>query len=174
MPAHPKITGRVWKFGDNVNTDQIIPSKYCNTFDPESLGPHAMEGADPEFARRAAPGDFILGGHNFGCGSSREAAPIAIKALGITGVVAHSFARLFFRNAVNVGLHVFVSPSASQGIEQGDEIEIDASAGIISSRTTGRVYSCKRFGGIVQEIIDAGGMAGYVRERLGLEHHRQR
>jgi 3-isopropylmalate/(R)-2-methylmalate dehydratase small subunit len=133
-----------------------------------------MEGADPEFARKLAPGDILVVGRNFGCGSSREAAPVAIKAAGIEVVIAHSFARLFFRNAVNVGLPVLVSPSASQGIEQGEELEIDLTGGIIYSRTANLGYQARQFGGIVQEIIDSGGMVGYVRERLHADHRKPR
>ena len=173
MTSH-KIRGRVWKFGDNVDTDQIIPAKYCNSFQPELLAPHVMEGADQDFARRIAPGDIIVAGHNFGCGSSREAAPIAIAAAGIGAVIAHSFARLFFRNAVNIGLRVLVSPSASEGTKSGDELEIDVAGGIIHSRSTGLVYQFKHYSGIVQEIMGAGGMVGYVKARLDAEHRKPR
>lgn len=171
MTGH-RIRGRVWRFGDNIDTDQIIPAKYCNTFDPEALGPHVMEGADPDFARRVAPGDIIVAGRNFGTGSSREAAPIAIKAAGVSAVIARSFARLFFRNAINIGLAVFVSPSASESIAAGEELEIDIASGTIYSKSTGLVFRYRHFGGIIQEIMDAGGMVEYVKERLQTEHRK--
>ena len=167
-----KVRGRVWKFGDNIDTDQIIPAKYCNTFQPESLASHVMEGANPDFARRVAPGDIIVAGRNFGCGSSREAAPIAIQSSGVGAVVAHSIARLFFRNAVNIGLYVLVSPSASEGLREGEEIEIDISNGTIYSKSSRLVYRCRQYGGVIHEIIEAGGMVEYVKNRLESEHHK--
>jgi 3-isopropylmalate/(R)-2-methylmalate dehydratase small subunit len=167
-----KIRGRVWKFGDNIDTDQIIPAKYCNTFQPDALAPYVMEGADADFAKRVAPGDIIVAGHNFGCGSSREAAPIAIAACGVGAVIAHSFARLFFRNAVNIGLQVLLSPSGSESIKAGDELEIDLNSGIIYSKSSGLVYQYKQYSGIVQEIMEHGGMVEYVKQRLGSEHKR--
>jgi 3-isopropylmalate/(R)-2-methylmalate dehydratase small subunit len=167
-----KIRGRVWKFGDNIDTDQIIPAKYCNTFQPDALSPHVMEGADPDFSKRVAPGDIIVAGHNFGCGSSREAAPIAIAACGVGAIIAHSFARLFFRNAVNIGLQVLLSPSASESVKAGDELEIDLAGGVIYSRSSGLVYQYKQYTGIVQEIMEHGGMVEYVKQRLGSEHKR--
>lgn len=169
-----KIRGRAWKFGDNIDTDQIIPAKYCNTFDAEALALHVMEGADPEFARKVAPGDILVAGRNFGCGSSREAAPLAIKASHIEVVIAHSFARLFFRNAVNVGLPVLVSPAAAERIEQGEELEIDVMGGIIYSRTANLGYRARQFTGIVQEIIDSGGMVAYIREHLQADQRKSR
>ena len=169
-----KLTGRVWKFDDNIDTDQIIPAKYCNTFAQEELALHVMEGANAEFARRVAPGDILVAGRNFGCGSSREAAPLAIRGAGITAVIASSFARLFFRNAVNLGLPVLVSPSASQGIQPGEKIDIDVGGGVIYSRESGLVYRCKHFGGVVQEIVEAGGMVEYVKELLEAERRTKR
>ncbi len=162
-----KLRGLVWRFGDNIDTDQIIPSRYCNTYRPEELAPHAMKGVDPDFAKRVAPGDIIVAGRNFGCGSSREVAPLALKAAGIGGIVAYSFARLFYRNAVNIGLVVLVSQPAGMGLESGEEVEIDPSAGVVHSLSNGRVYRCEKADGLVQEIIDAGGMVAYVREQLG-------
>lgn len=165
-----KIKGRVWKFSDNVDTDQIIPSAYCNTFNPDDLAPHAMGGIDPGFGHRVAQGDILVAGVNFGCGSSREAAPIALKASGISCVIAHSFARLFLRNSVNIGLPVIQSPSASHDLRTGEEIEIDFSGLMIRCLSTGRAYRIEQFDGIIQEIIDSGGMVGYVKNRLKHDH----
>jgi len=168
MPVE-KIRGLAWKFGDNIDTDQIIPARYCNTFNPEALGDHAMEGADPDFARRVAPGDIIVAGRNFGCGSSREAAPLALKASGLGAIVAHSFSRLFFRNAVNIGLYIMVCPAASELIDSGEELLIDPVASTIHSQTNGRAYRCKQLPGFIDEIVHAGGMIEYVRKRAGRE-----
>ena len=161
-----KLRGLAWRFGDNIDTDQIIPARYCNTLDPGRLADHAMEGADPEFAHRVAPGDIIVAGTNFGCGSSREAAPIALKAAGVGAVVADSFARLFYRNAVNIGLCVMVCQAASRSIDSGEELVIDSSAGIIHSMSTGRAYRCEESSPFIREIVDAGGMVNYVKHRL--------
>mgnify|MGYP000579248439 CR=1 FL=1 len=161
-----KLRGFVWKFGDNIDTDQIIPSRYCNTFRPESLGPHAMEGAMPDFAKQAANGDIIVAGRNFGCGSSREMAPIAIKAAGISAVVAHSFARIFYRNAVNIGLLVLISPAASAGLVQGEDILIEPTADILHSLSSGRVYKCEAPDGLLKEILNEGGLVGFVKHQL--------
>ena len=162
-----KIQGRVWKFGDNVDTDQIIPSKYCNTYQPEELGPHAMEGVRKDFARLVAPGDIIVAGRNFGCGSSREAAPIALKASGVSAVVARSFAQIFYRNSVNIGLPVYVSPAASEGLTQGEDVDIEPACGIIHSRSSGRVFRCDAPGGLMKEITSAGALVEYVKHRIG-------
>jgi len=162
-----KLRGLAWRFGDNIDTDQIIPARYCNTLDPGVLADHAMEGADPDFSRRVAPGDIVVAGRNFGCGSSREAAPIALKAAGIGAVVADSFARLFYRNAVNIGLFILVCPAASGFIETGEELAIDPQAGIVHSLTTGRAFRGESFPSYIREIVDAGGMVEYVKKRLG-------
>ncbi|HEX9745302.1 MAG TPA: 3-isopropylmalate dehydratase small subunit [bacterium] len=164
-----KIRGRVWKFGDNIDTDQIIPSKYCTTFKPEELGPYAMCGVDSGFGHRVALGDIIVAGKNFGCGSSREAAPLALKASGLSAVIANSFSRLFLRNAVNIGLRLFISPSASEGLRQGAEIEIDEILNVVRCKTTGTVYRIDPFKGIIREIIDRGGMINYVKHQLAEE-----
>jgi len=169
-----KLRGKVWKFGDNVNTDEIIPSRYCNTFDPEVLKAHVMEGVDPDFAKRVAPGDIIVAGHNFGTGSSREAAVVAIKAAGIGAVIASSFARLFFRNAINVGLPVLISPSASEDLKSGEEIDIDFVTHTIHSRDTGKTYRAREYNGTIQEIIEAGGMLEYVKERVEANQRKAR
>lgn len=164
-----KIRGLAWHFGDNIDTDQIIPARYCNTYDPGKLADHAMEGADPEFAARVALGDIIVAGRNFGCGSSREVAPIAIKAAGIGAVIADSFARLFYRNAVNIGLFIMVCPAASESIETGEELVIDPMTGIVHSLTTGRAYRCESFPPFIEEIVQAGGMVNYVKKQFARE-----
>ncbi len=161
-----KIRGLAWHFGDNIDTDQIIPARYCNTFDPDELSDHAMEGTGPEFPQRVAPGDIIVAGRNFGCGSSREAAPLALKASGVGAIIAHSFSRLFFRNAANIGLYILVCQSASQTIETGEELLIDKSSGVIHSISTGRAYRSETIPEYIQEIIDAGGMISYVKQRV--------
>jgi len=164
-----KIRGLAWRFGDNIDTDQIIPARYCNTHDPGKLADHAMEGADPGFSSRVAYGDIIVAGRNFGCGSSREVAPIAIKAAGISGVIADSFARLFYRNAVNIGLFIMVCPAASESIQTGEELVIDPSMGIVHSLTTGRAYRCEGFPPFIKEIVEAGGMVNYVKRQFEKE-----
>jgi 3-isopropylmalate/(R)-2-methylmalate dehydratase small subunit len=164
-----KLRGLCWHYGDDVDTDQIIPARYCNTFNPELLAPHSMEGIDPEFAQRMAPGDIIAAGRNFGCGSSREVAPLALKAIGVGAIIAHSFSRLFFRNAVNIGLYIMVCPAAGEMIESGEELEIDRQAGIVHSITTGRAFRCDPFPSFIKDIVEIGGMVNYVRHRLGID-----
>ena len=162
------LRGRVWRFGDHVDTDVIIPVRYCNMFRKEELGPHAMAGADPEFASRIAPGDFIVAGANFGCGSSRETAPVALLGAGVGAVVAASFGRIFFRNAVNVGLPIFESPEASAACRAGDRLAVDAALGVIRDETLGLSFTFAPYSAQVAEIIAAGGLVPYVRRRLGL------
>jgi len=161
-----KLRGIAWKFGDNIDTDQIIPARYCNTFDPDKLADHAMEGASPDFALRVAQGDIIVAGRNFGCGSSREAAPVALKAAGVGAVIAHSFGRLFYRNAVNVGLYILICSAASERIDSGEELSIDLSACTVHSITTGRAFRCEPFPGFIRDIVDVGGMVNYARKKL--------
>lgn len=161
-----KIQGRAWKFGKNVDTDVIIPARYCNTSDPVKLGAHCMEDADPEFVRKISQGDIIVAVTNFGCGSSREVAPIAIKAAGISAVVAGSFARIFFRNSINIGLPIFESPEAHAGINPGDEIEIDPASGTIRNLTRGTIFYSAPFPEFLQRIIAEGGLRPYVEQRL--------
>jgi len=161
-----KIQGRAWKFGKNIDTDVIIPARYCNTSDPAKLGSHCMEDADPEFVRKISPGDIIVAETNFGCGSSREVAPIAIKAAGISAVVAGSFARIFFRNCINIGLPIFECPEAHAGINPGDEIEIDPVSGTIHNLTRGTKFQSAPFPEFLQNIIAAGGLRPYVEQRL--------
>ncbi|MGB9791291.1 MAG: 3-isopropylmalate dehydratase small subunit [Thermacetogeniaceae bacterium] len=160
------IRGRVWKFGNDVDTDLIIPARYLNTTDPAELAAHCMEDADPTFAKKVSPGDVIVAGKNFGCGSSREHAPLAIKAAGVACVIAGSFARIFYRNAINIGLPILESPEASASLQDGDMVEIDLSSGTIKNQTKGEVYRAAPFPPFMQEIMRAGGLINYVRERM--------
>src|SRR3990170_7622375 len=130
-----KFQGSAWKYGDNVDTDQIIPARFLVTTDPAELGKHLMEDADPEMVKKVSPGDVMVGLKNFGCGSSREHAPIAIKAAGVSAVIAKSFARIFYRNAFNMGLPILESPEAAEGIESGHEVEVDLEGGLIHDLT---------------------------------------
>ena len=158
-----KLKGKAWKFGDDVNTDEIIPARYLNTTDPKELSAHCMEDSDkPDFARRVQPGDIIVAGKNFGCGSSREHAPISIKAAGVSCVIARSFARIFFRNAINIGLLILESPQAAEGIEDGDEVEVDLAKGEIKNLTKGERYKAAPFPDFMRDIIRAGGLMNYV------------
>jgi len=161
-----KLKGRVWKFGDNIDTDAVIPARYLNTSDPAELAKHVMEDADRDFPSKVKAGDLIIAGANFGCGSSREHAPIAIKAAGIQAVVAKSFARIFYRNAFNIGLPIFESETASDKIGEGDEIEIDADRGTIRNITKGEEYTAKPIPPFMQELISAGGLIEWTRRRL--------
>lgn len=161
-----KIKGRAWKFGDDVNTDEIIPARYLNTIDPAALAAHCMEDADRAFAGKVARGDLIVAGANFGCGSSREHAPIAIKAAGVSAVVAASFARIFYRNAFNIGLPIFESPEASAAILGGDEVEIDGARGEIRDLTRGETYRAAAIPPFMEELVRAGGLMAYVRKRI--------
>ncbi len=160
------LKGRVWKFGDNIDTDAIIPARYLNTSDPKELAKHVMEDADREFPSKVRAGDIITGGANFGCGSSREHAPIAIKAAGIQAVIARSFARIFYRNAFNIGLPIFESEEASEKVKQGDEVEIDADKGLIRNITKKEEYTAKPIPQFMQELISAGGLIEWTKKRI--------
>jgi 3-isopropylmalate/(R)-2-methylmalate dehydratase small subunit len=160
------IRGRAWKFGANVDTDVIIPVRYLTSIDPVELGKHCLEGIDPEFAKSVQPGDIIVAAENFGCGSSREHAPVAIKGAGVGCVIAATFARIFFRNALNIGLPIVESAEAAQRIEQGDVVEVDVAAGRIVDHTKGETYQAAPFPPFVQELIAAGGLVPYVARRL--------
>jgi len=160
------LKGRVWKFGNDVDTDAIIPARYLNTSDPVELAKHVMEDADREFSNKVKPGDILVAGKNFGCGSSREHAPIAIKAAGIQAVIAKSFARIFYRNAFNIGLPIFESSEASEKIRAGDEIEVDADQGTIRNRTTDEGYKANPIPSFMQELIAAGGLVEWTRRKL--------
>ncbi|MGI6677734.1 MAG: 3-isopropylmalate dehydratase small subunit [Dehalobacterium sp.] len=159
------IKGKTWKFGANVDTDAIIPARYMNTSVAEELAKHVMEDADPEFSRKVSQGDIIVADKNFGCGSSREHAPIAIKAAGVACVIAPTFARIFYRNAINIGLPILESPEAAADIKEGDIIEVNTDAGVIKNITTGAEYKVQPFPEFMQKLIAAGGLMSYVKER---------
>lgn len=160
------MKGRAWVFGDNVDTDAIIPARYLNTSDQAELARHVMEDIDPGFASRVRPGDIIVAGRNFGCGSSREHAPLAIRASGISCVIARSFARIFYRNSINTGLFIVESEEIPDLVQEGDELEINAEAGILVNLSRGTVHRIPEQPAFVREIIEAGGLLPYVRRRL--------
>jgi 3-isopropylmalate/(R)-2-methylmalate dehydratase small subunit len=160
------LRGRTHKYGKNVDTDVIIPGKYCNIIEQAELGKHALEGLDPEYTSRMQSGDIIVAETNFGCGSSREVAPIAIKGSGTSAVIAKSFARIFYRNALNIGLPIFEAAEAVDGIESGDEIEIEPASGVIRNLTKGTSYQAAEFPPFMRALIDAGGLVPYVEARL--------
>jgi 3-isopropylmalate dehydratase small subunit len=160
------MKGKAWKFGDDVNTDEIIPARYLNSIDPAELASHCMEDADPTFAAKVRPGDVIVAGTNFGCGSSREHAPISIKAAGVSCVIAKTFARIFFRNCINTGLPIVACPEAAEAIAAGDEIEVDLTEGVIRNVTQGDVYATAPFPDEMQRIIAAGGLMPFVKQSM--------
>jgi 3-isopropylmalate/(R)-2-methylmalate dehydratase small subunit len=160
------IQGKVIRYGDNVDTDVIIPARYLTRPDPEHLAKHCMEDLDPDFLKKIAPGDIIVAGNNFGCGSSREDAPVAIKYAGISCVIAASFARIFYRNAINIGLPILESQEGSNRIIEGDEVEVDPATGLIKNLSRSETYKAAPFPSVVQEIIAAGGIVGFVGRRL--------
>ncbi len=160
------LKGKAHVFGDDVNTDEILPARYLNTTDPAELARHCMEDADPEFAGKVRPGDILVAGENFGCGSSREHAPIAIKAAGVACVVAKSFARIFFRNAINIGLAIVTSPEAAADASAGDEMEIDLAAGRLRNQTTSHTFTFPPFTKEIQAIIRAGGLMPFVKSQM--------
>ncbi|MDR1885201.1 MAG: 3-isopropylmalate dehydratase small subunit [Synergistaceae bacterium] len=162
------LSGEAWVYGDNVDTDVIIPARYLSTSDPAELHPHCMEDIDASFAGSVRPCDVIVAGNNFGCGSSREHAPIAIKASGISCVIAGSFARIFFRNAINIGLPILECPEAAVpgAVSKGDRIEVDLSTGRIVDRTNGRHFAANPIPEFLERLFAAGGLVTYVRERL--------
>ena len=164
-----KFTGKAWKFGADIDTDAIIPARYLNTSDPKELARHCMEDStNPEFMKKMKPGDIIVAGKNFGCGSSREHAPIAIKAAGVSCVVARSFARIFYRNCFNMGLPIFESAAAAEGIAEGDQVEVDADNGVIRNLTTNRTFQATPVPPFMQELIAAGGLMAYTKKKAGL------
>lgn len=163
------LRGKVWRFGNDIDTDAIIPARYLNTSDPKELARHIMEDADKNFPNKVKTGDVIVAGKNFGCGSSREHAPIAIKAAGIQAVIAKSFARIFYRNAFNIGLPIFESAEVSERIKEGDEVEIDADNGIIKDLTKGEEYTAKPIPSFMQELISAGGLVEWTKKRLNVK-----
>jgi 3-isopropylmalate/(R)-2-methylmalate dehydratase small subunit len=160
-----KITGKVWNFGANIDTDVIIAARYLNSSDPEHLAKYVMEDADPEFPKKLQRGDVIVAGENFGCGSSREHAPIALKAAGVAAVVAPSFARIFYRNAFNMGLPIFELPESLE-IKEGEEISIDLDNGKITNNTTNKTYDFIAIPPFMQELIAAGGLINYAKAEM--------
>ncbi len=160
------IQGTVWKFGNDVDTDLIIPARYLNTSDPKELAAHCMEDADPGFAGKVRPGELIVAGKNFGCGSSREHAPLAIKSAEVAAVIAASFARIFYRNAINIGLPILESPEAAAAIAHGHQVEVDLTSGKITDLTTGQEFQAAPFPEFMQELITSGGLIEYVKRRV--------
>jgi 3-isopropylmalate/(R)-2-methylmalate dehydratase small subunit len=161
-----QLTGKVHKFGDDINTDEIIPARYLSTSDPLDLARHVMEDADPEFVHKMRHGDFIVAGKNFGCGSSREHAPIAIKAAGLSGVIADSFARIFYRNAFNMGLPIFESPEAARELAGGEEVTVDLDTGEIAVQGTGKRYKSQPIPPFMQELLADGGLMAHLKKKL--------
>ena len=157
-----KASGTVFKYGDNVETDVIIPARYLNSSVPKELATHCMEDIDKEFVNKVKKGDIIVAEKNFGCGSSREHAPLAIKAAGVSCVIAETFARIFYRNAINIGLPIIECPEASKGIEAGDEVEVDFDTGIITNKTKGTTFKGQAFPEFMQKIIKAEGLVNYI------------
>lgn len=153
-----KFKGTAFRYGRDIDTDVIIPARYLNTSDPAELAKHCLEDLDPTFVNRVEKGDIIVADENFGCGSSREHAPVAIKAAGVSVVIAKSFARIFYRNAINIGLPIMECPEASERIEDGDEVAIDFATGVITNVTKNETYQAAPFPAFIQEIIDAGGL----------------
>lgn len=160
-----KAKGKVFKYGDNVDTDVIIPARYLNVPDPAELAKHCMEDIDTEFVNKVNKGDIIVADKNFGCGSSREHAPIAIKASGVSCVIADTFARIFYRNAINIGLPIVECPEASKGIENGDEVEVDFDTGMIYNRTKDTQFEGQAFPEFMQKIIKAEGLINYINNK---------
>ena len=161
-----KLKGKAWKFGADIDTDAIIPARHLNTTDYKELAKHCMEDADPNFIKKMKNGDIIVADKNFCCGSSREHAPISIKAAGISCVIAKSFARIFYRNSFNMGLPIFESADASEKIKEGDEIKINPSTGVINNLTKKEKYQAKPIPPFMQELINAGGLMNYVKKKV--------
>ena len=157
--------GRVFKYGDNVDTDVIIPARYLNSSDPKELATHCMEDIDKDFVNNVKAGDIMVANKNFGCGSSREHAPIAIKAAGVSCVIAETFARIFYRNAINIGLPIIECAEASRDIEDGDEVEIDFDSGVITNVTKNKQYKGQAFPEFMQKLIAAGGLINYINNK---------
>ena len=160
-----KLEGTVFKYGDNVDTDVIIPARYLNSSDPKELASHCMEDIDKEFVSRVKSGDIIVAAKNFGCGSSREHAPIAIKAAGVSIVIAETFARIFYRNAINIGLPIMECPEAAREIKAGDKVEVDLDSGIVTDVTQGKSWKGQAFPPFMQNIISAGGLIPYINSK---------
>lgn len=159
-----RAKGHVFKYGDNVDTDVIIPARYLNSFDAQELASHAMADIDPDFVKNVKPGDLIVANKNFGCGSSREHAPLCLKTAGVSCIIAETFARIFYRNAINIGLPIIECPEAAEAIQAGDEVEIDFDTGIITDKTQNRQFKGQAFPPFMQKIIAAGGLINYINE----------
>ena len=160
-----KIQGKVHKYGDHVDTDVIIPARYLNSSDPKDLAAHCMEDIDKEFVNNVKEGDIIVAGVNFGCGSSREHAPLAIKAAGVSCVIAKNFARIFYRNSINIGLPIIECPEAAKAINAGDDVEVDFDSGVITDKTTGQSFKGQAFPEFMQKIIKAEGLVNYINNK---------
>jgi len=160
-----QVQGTVFKYGDNVDTDVIIPARYLNTSDPAELAKRCMEDLDKDFVKKVQPGDIIVAGKNFGCGSSREHAPLAIKTAGVSVVIAATFARIFYRNAINIGLPILECPEAVEKIEAGDKLSVDFTSGVIINQTSGERYQAEPFPEFMQELIAAGGLLKYLKSQ---------
>ncbi len=167
MSSNIQIRGTVHKYGDDVDTDVIIPARYLNSADGDELAKHCLEDLDATFAQRVKPGDILVAGDNFGCGSSREHAPLAIKHAGVSCVVANTFARIFFRNAINIGLPVCVCPEAVAAAESGDDLEVDIVTGVVINHTKGTRHQAAPYPETMRQLITAGGLVNYVRARVG-------
>lgn len=164
-PLEPDVSARAWTFGDDVDTDQIVPSRFLVSSDPDELGAHAFEDLRPEFSERVRTGEFVVGGENFGSGSSREHAPLSLVGAGVAGVVAQSFARIFFRNCINLGLPVLICPDADC-IADGDEISMHLDEGTVVDHTNGERYEAEPLPGFLQELVEVGGLEAYTRAKL--------
>ena len=163
-----KLRGKVWKYGDNIDTDAIVPARYLNVSTAKELAEHCMEDIDAGFATQVQPGDIIVGQSNFGCGSSREHAPLAIKGAGVSCVVASSFARIFYRNAINIGLPILECPEAVEATEAGQTLQVDLERGMVSNVDTGQTFQAGPYPPFLMGIINAGGLIPYTREKLGV------
>ncbi len=161
-----EISGRVWKYGDNIDTDAIVPARHLNVSDPQELAAHCMEDWDASFVKEVKAGDIMVAGKNFGCGSSREHAPVAIKASGVSCVIAATFARIFFRNAINIGLPILECPEAAAAIQPGETVDVDLATGTIRREATGEVFQSTAYPPFMLDLIAAGGLVEYTRRQL--------
>ena len=161
-----RAQGHVFKYGDNVDTDVIIPARYLNSFDAKELASHAMADIDPEFAKKVQAGDLIVAKKNFGCGSSREHAPLCLKTAGVSCVIAETFARIFYRNAINIGLPILECEEAANDIDAGDTVSVDFNTGVITNETKGKTYQAEPFPAFMQRIMAAGGLVTYTKEKI--------
>ena len=161
------MSAKAWKVGNNIDTDLIIAARYLNDASDENMRNHCMEDIIPDYANTIAPGDVLVAGSNFGCGSSREHAPISIKVAGTSCVIAESFARIFYRNAINIGLPIIESPEAAKAIDQGDELDINLEEGVIKNLTKNETYHFEKFPAFIQKIVESGNLLNYVKEKVG-------